>query len=81
MARELGPEGIRVNAVAPGTIDTPLLDGKITDETKLAIAEGTPLRRLGTPEDIANAFLFLASDMSSFVTGVVLDVNGGNHIH
>jgi NAD(P)-dependent dehydrogenase (short-subunit alcohol dehydrogenase family) len=81
MARELGPDGIRVNAVAPGTIDTPLLDGKITDETKLAIAEGTPLRRLGTPEDIANAFLFLASDMSSFVTGVVLDVNGGNHIH
>jgi NAD(P)-dependent dehydrogenase (short-subunit alcohol dehydrogenase family) len=81
LARELGPDGIRVNAVAAGTIDTPLLDGKITDETKQQIAEGTPLRRLGTPRDIADAFLFLASDMSSFITGVVLDVNGGNHIH
>ncbi|QCP54305.1 SDR family oxidoreductase [Trinickia violacea] len=81
MARELGPDGIRVNAVAPGLIDTELLQGKITDDGKQAVANSTPMGRLGSPLDIANAFLFLASDLSSYVTGVVLDVNGGLHIH
>jgi len=81
MARELAPDGIRVNAVAPGLVETELLDGKITDEGKQKVAETTPLGRLATPQDIANAFLFLASDLSSYVTGVVLDVNGGLHIH
>ena len=81
MARELGPDGIRVNAVAPGLVETELLVGKITDEGKQKVAETTPLGRLATPQDIANAFLFLASDLSSYVTGVVLDVNGGLHIH
>jgi NAD(P)-dependent dehydrogenase (short-subunit alcohol dehydrogenase family) len=81
MARELAPDGIRVNAVAPGLIGTELLVGKINDEGKQRVAEGTPLGRLGQPQDIANAFLFLCSDLSSFITGVVLDVNGGLHIH
>lgn len=81
MARELGPSGIRVNAVAPGLIETELLVGKISDEKKKMVAENTPLGRLGFPEEIANVFLFLASDLSSYVTGVVLDVNGGMHIH
>ncbi len=81
MARELGPDGIRVNAVAPGLIDTELLVGKIDDAGKQRVADSAPLGRLGTPLDIADAFVYLCSDMSRFVTGVVLDVNGGLHIH
>jgi NAD(P)-dependent dehydrogenase (short-subunit alcohol dehydrogenase family) len=81
MARELAPDGIRSNAIAPGLVDTDLIVGKITDEAKQRVAETTPLGRLAMPLDIANACLFLASDMSSYVTGVVLDVNGGLHIH
>jgi NAD(P)-dependent dehydrogenase (short-subunit alcohol dehydrogenase family) len=81
MAREMAPDGIRVNAVAPGLIDTELLVGKIDEGGKQRVAEGTPIGRLGTPLDIANAFLFLACDLSSYITGVVLDVNGGLHIH
>jgi NAD(P)-dependent dehydrogenase (short-subunit alcohol dehydrogenase family) len=81
MARELAPDGIRANAIAPGLVDTELLVGKISDEGKQKVAESTPLGRLAVPLDIANACLYLASDMSSYVTGVVLDVNGGLHIH
>ncbi|NCW77090.1 MAG: SDR family oxidoreductase [Oxalobacteraceae bacterium] len=81
MARELGPDGIRVNAVAPGLIDTELLVGKIDGAGKQRVADSAPLGRLGTPLDIADAFVYLCSDMSRFVTGVVLDVNGGLHIH
>ena len=81
MSRELAPDGIRVNAVAPGLIDTELLIGKIDEEGKRRVAEGTPLGRLGTPQDVANALLFLCSDLSSYITGVVLDVNGGFHIY
>lgn len=81
MARELAPDGIRVNALAPGLVETELLVGKITDSGKQKVAETTPLGRLAQPLDIANACLFLASNLSSYVTGVVLDVNGGLHIH
>ena len=81
MARELAPDGIRANAVAPGMVETDLLVGKIDDEGKRKVAESTPLGRLAVPMDIANACLFLASDLSSYVTGIVLDVNGGLHIH
>ena len=81
MARELAPDGIRVNAVAPGLIDTDLIVGKIDDTGKQRVSDNTPLGRLGTPLDIADAFVYLCSDMSRFVTGVILDVNGGMHIH
>ena len=81
LARELGPDGIRVNAIAPGMVDTDLLVGKIDDEGKQRVAASVPLGRLAQATDIANATLFLASDLSSYITGVVLDVNGGLHIH
>lgn len=81
MARELAADGIRVNAIAPGLTDTQLLVGKMDEAGKQRIAETTPLGRLAVPLDIANACLFLASDLSAYVTGIVLDVNGGLHIH
>jgi NAD(P)-dependent dehydrogenase (short-subunit alcohol dehydrogenase family) len=81
MARELAPDGIRVNAVAPGMVDTDLLVGKIDDAGKRRVAEGIPLGRLASSQDIANACLFLASEQSAYVVGVVLDVSGGLHIH
>ena len=81
LARELAPEGIRVNAIAPGTIDNDFTKGRMTDEIKARIAANVPMGRLGTSEEIANACLFLASDMSSYITGATLDVNGGLFIH
>ncbi|WP_110654322.1 SDR family NAD(P)-dependent oxidoreductase [Salinicola halimionae] len=81
MARELGPFGIRVNSVTPGLIDTDITAGKLTEEMKAPILEGIPLKRLGLPDDVANAFLFLASELSSYITGATIDVNGGMHIH
>ena len=81
MARELAPDGIRANAIAPGMVDTDLLVGKIDDAGKRRVADGNPLGRLATATDIANACLFLASDQSAYITGLVLDVSGGMHIH
>ena len=81
MARELAPDGIRANAIAPGMVDTDLLVGKIDDAGKRRVADGIPLCRLAVPADIANACLFLVSDQSAYITGVVLDVSGGLHIH
>lgn len=81
LARELAPDGIRANAVAPGAIDNDFTKGRMTEAIKAEIANGVPLRRLGTPEDVAGACLFLASDLSAYVTGAVIDVNGGLHIH
>lgn len=81
MARELGPEGIRVNCVTPGLIQTDINAGKINDEARSKILEAIPLNRLGEPQDVANIFLFLASDLSAYVTGAVIDVNGGMLIH
>jgi 2-hydroxycyclohexanecarboxyl-CoA dehydrogenase len=80
LAREVARHNIRVNAVAPGLTDTPLLDSMIEDgNEKLidAIVRATPIRRLGKPEEIAEAVLFLASNRSSFVTGQTLGVGGG----
>lgn len=81
IARELGPEGIRVNCIAPGPIDNAFTGGGITPEIKEKIVAGIPMGRLGNPEDIAGACLFLVSDLAGWVTGVVLDVNGGLLIH
>ncbi|MGE6607598.1 SDR family NAD(P)-dependent oxidoreductase [Halomonas sp. NPDC076908] len=81
MARELGAFGIRINSVTPGLIATDITAGKLDDQMKAKILEDIPLARMGTPEDVAKSFLFLASDLSSYITGATLDVNGGMHIH
>ena len=81
MARELGPDGIRVNCVTPGLIQTDITGGKLTPEMKVEIAQGIPLGRLGDAIDVARIFLFLASDLSGYVTGATIDVNGGMLIH
>jgi NAD(P)-dependent dehydrogenase (short-subunit alcohol dehydrogenase family) len=81
MARELGPDGIRVNCVTPGLIQTDITGGKLTDDMRREILKGIPLNRLGDAEDVAGAFLFLASDLSAYITGAVIDVNGGMLIH
>ena len=75
LARELGPKGIRVNAVAPGITQTDMMKA-VPKEVIDPLVNQIPLRRLGHPEDIANAFLFLASDEASYITGVVLSVDG-----
>lgn len=75
LARELGPSGIRVNAVAPGITYTDMMKAVPKEVIDPMIAQ-IPLRRIGQPEDIANAFVFLASDKASYITGVVLSVDG-----
>jgi 3-oxoacyl-[acyl-carrier protein] reductase len=75
-ARELGPHGIRVNAICPGVIDTPMAAG-VPEAALKPLLAATPLRRIGKPEDIASAAVYLASDESSFVTGQWLSPNGG----
>ncbi len=74
-ARELGPKGIRVNAVAPGIIQTDMMKA-VPKEVIEPMIQRIPLRRIGQPKDIANAFVFLASDEASYITGVVLSVDG-----
>lgn len=75
LARELGPKGIRVNAVAPGITETDMMKA-VPKEVIEPMIQKIPLGRLGKPEDIANAFAFLASDDASYITGVVLSVDG-----
>ena len=75
LARELGRDHIRVNAVAPGVIHTDMVDS-LSEEMIRPIVASIPLGRMGEPEDIANAFLFLASDLASFITGAILSVDG-----
>ncbi len=75
-SRELGPKGVRVNAVAPGFVATPILD-TIPDKVLAEMEHKVPLRRLGRPEEIANAYAFLASDEASYINGTVLEVAGG----
>lgn len=78
MALDYGPKNIRVNAICPGPIDTPMLvKAGIVGERRTEMAAHLPLRRIGTPEDIASAALFLASEDSSYVSGIHLPVDGG----
>jgi len=78
-AREVGAFGIRVNAIAPGWIDTPLT-AQVPEEARRAALAETVLGRLGAPDDVAGAVLFLASDLSRHVTGQILRVDGGQLI-
>ncbi len=81
MAREFGPEGIRINCITPGLIETDITQGKLTPERKREISETIPLARLGRADDVAGACVFLASDLAAYCTGITLDVNGGMLIH
>ncbi|MDD4998445.1 MAG: SDR family NAD(P)-dependent oxidoreductase [Syntrophales bacterium] len=76
LARQLAPSGIRVNAVAPHAIETEM-SAQWSEEKRREVIAGIPLGRLGRPQDVADAVLFLASDAASFITGEILDVNGG----
>ncbi len=82
MAVELSPKGIRINAIAPGFIYTPMTDKALNSdpERKAKVFSRTPMGRMGTPDEIGDAALFLATDASKFITGVVLPVDGGNSI-
>ena len=81
MAREFGGDRIRVNSVTPGLIQTDITGDKLTAEMRADIIKGIPLGRLGDAADVANACLFLVSDLSTYLTGITLDVNGGMLIH
>jgi NAD(P)-dependent dehydrogenase (short-subunit alcohol dehydrogenase family) len=80
IAREFGSMGIRANAICPAMIDTPMLDG-LSPQRLQDIIDAIPLRRTGTTRELAGACLFLASELSGFITGATIDVNGGTHIH
>jgi len=81
IAREFGPQGVRANVVCPSMTQTSMLDGTVNDEQHARIVADIPLRRAGQPVDIAGACLFLTSDLSAYITGATIDVNGGSHIH
>ncbi len=81
MAREFGGDNIRVNSITPGLIQTDITGDKLTVEMRADIIKGIPLGRLGDAADVANACLFLISDLSGYLTGITLDVNGGMLIH
>jgi len=77
LAMELGASGVRVNAVAPGAVLTPRVEAMMSEDRRAASAANIPLGRMATPEDIARAVVFLASDLASYITGQTLVVDGG----
>ncbi|ANZ40227.1 short-chain dehydrogenase [Lentzea guizhouensis] len=81
LARELGPDGVTVNSVAPGLIDTDITAGKLPQERKDAMVADIPVRRTGFVADVADVITFLCRPESGYVTGATYDVNGGSHIH
>lgn len=81
MARELAPDNVRSNAICPGFIATDITAGKLTPEMKRMVLDGIPMGRAGEASDVAGCALFLASDLSAYVTGSEVDVNGGSLIH
>ncbi|MEM7041455.1 MAG: SDR family NAD(P)-dependent oxidoreductase [Pseudomonadota bacterium] len=80
MAKELAPDGIRVNAIAPSHIDTDIGGDLMTDEVKQRLVDGVPLGRDGRVEDVAGVIVFLASELAAYVTGTTIEVNGGSYI-
>lgn len=80
LARELGPYGITANAVSPGSIDTDIMGGRLSDERKAELLRELPVGRIGTVDDVAGVISFLLGQDGSYLTGVTYDVNGGSHI-
>ena len=76
----LAPLGIRVNAIAPGPVETPMMASSLSEEQKAAFTKTIPIGRIGQPQDIGDAAAFLASDAASFITGVTLPVAGGTDL-
>ena len=76
LAKEVGPSGVRVNAVTPGVIETDM-NAQLTDEDRASLAEETPLGRIGEAVEVAKTILYLCGEGASFITGQVLGVNGG----
>ena len=81
LARELDGQGVTINAVAPGMVDTDITRGAMTAERKAELAAATLLGRLATPADVAGTIAFLASPDAAYLTGATIDVNGGSHLH
>jgi NAD(P)-dependent dehydrogenase (short-subunit alcohol dehydrogenase family) len=77
LARTYGPDGILINTVSPGLVDSRMFRSGITEETVASMLEQVPLRRAATPEEIAGTVIFLASDHASYITGATLNVSGG----
>jgi NAD(P)-dependent dehydrogenase (short-subunit alcohol dehydrogenase family) len=80
LARELGPLGITANSVAPGSIDTDIMGGRLSEERKSVLLRDLPVGRIGTVHDVAAVVSFLLSEAAGYLTGVTYDVNGGSHI-
>lgn len=81
VAREVGPSGVVVNAVAPGLIDTDITGGQLSSDVKADLVAGIPVGRVGTTDDVAATVAFLCSPGAAYLTGATVDVNGGSHIH
>ena len=81
LARELGPYGITANSVSPGSIDTDIMGGRLSDERITLMLQELPVGRIGTVEDVAGVINFLLGREGGYLTGVTYDVNGGSHIH
>jgi len=81
LARELGPQGITANSVAPGLIGTDITGGALEGERKTELLAGTPVGRIGNVNDVADLITYLCREESGYITGVTYDVNGGSHIH
>ena len=81
LAREVGPHGVTVNAVAPGLIDTDITGGALEGEREAHILAGVPVGRKGNVRDVADLIAFLCREESGYITGATYDVNGGSHIH
>jgi NAD(P)-dependent dehydrogenase (short-subunit alcohol dehydrogenase family) len=77
LAKAYGPYGITVNTIAPGLIDTAMMRTGLSDSARRQMEEATPLKRFGTPEEVASVVAFLASDAASFISGATINVSGG----